>query len=164
MTVLITRDELQAAIANGEVTLVDALPASYFEQQHLPGAVNLYVEEAAARAAEVLPDKSACDRHLLLERVLPEQRGRGAARSPAWGTPTSGSTARASRTGSRRGCRRSPALAPWPESHQRHHGRGSAGDSHRPWRRARHEHMRVSGDFLPARPEASGRIHRGADS
>ena len=59
MTVLITRDELEAAIANDEVTLVDALPASYFEQQHLPGAVNLYVEEAAARAAEVLPDKSA---------------------------------------------------------------------------------------------------------
>ena len=59
MTVLITRDELQAAIANGEVTVVDALPASYFEQQHLPGAVNLYVEEAADRAAEVLPDKNA---------------------------------------------------------------------------------------------------------
>ncbi len=59
MTVLITRDELQAAIANGEVTVVDALPASYFEQQHLPGAVNLYVEEAADRAAEVLSDKNA---------------------------------------------------------------------------------------------------------
>jgi rhodanese-related sulfurtransferase len=59
MTTLITRDELQAAIANGDVTVVDALPASYFEQQHLPGAVNLYVEEAARRAAEVLPDKDA---------------------------------------------------------------------------------------------------------
>ncbi len=59
MTNLITRDELQAAIANGEVTVVDALPASYFEQLHLPGAVNLYVEEAADRAATVLPDKSA---------------------------------------------------------------------------------------------------------
>jgi len=59
MTILITRDELQAAIANGEVTVVDALPALYFEQQHLPGAVNLYVEEAADRATEVLPDKEA---------------------------------------------------------------------------------------------------------
>ena len=59
MTNLITRDELQAAIANGEVTVVDALPASYFEQLHLPGAVNLYVEEAAERAAAVLPDKGA---------------------------------------------------------------------------------------------------------
>ncbi len=59
MTTLITRDELEAAIENGEVTLVDALPSAYFEQQHLPGAVNLYVEDAAARAAEVLPDKNA---------------------------------------------------------------------------------------------------------
>ncbi len=59
MTALITRDELAAAIENGEVTVVDALPASYHEQQHLPGAVNLYVEEAAARAADVLPDKDA---------------------------------------------------------------------------------------------------------
>ena len=59
MTELITRDELQVAIANGEVTVVDALPASYFEQQHLPGAVNLFVEDAATRAAEVLPDQGA---------------------------------------------------------------------------------------------------------
>jgi rhodanese-related sulfurtransferase len=59
MTNLITRDELQAAIADGEVTVVDALPASYFEQLHLPGAVNLHVEEAIARAASVLPDKHA---------------------------------------------------------------------------------------------------------
>jgi rhodanese-related sulfurtransferase len=59
MTTLITRDELQAAIENGEVTVVDALPASYFEQQHLPGAVNLFVDEAAGRAADVLPDKAA---------------------------------------------------------------------------------------------------------
>ncbi|HET7432285.1 MAG TPA: rhodanese-like domain-containing protein [Nocardioides sp.] len=59
MTTLITRDELHAAISSGEVTVVDALPASYFEQQHLPGAVNLYVEEAADRAAEVLPDRDA---------------------------------------------------------------------------------------------------------
>jgi len=59
MTELITRDELHAAIADGEVTVVDALPQAYFEQQHLPGAVNLFVEDAAARAAEVLPDKSA---------------------------------------------------------------------------------------------------------
>jgi rhodanese-related sulfurtransferase len=59
MTTLITRAELQVAIANGDVTVVDALPASYFEQEHLPGAVNLFVDEAADRAAEVLPDKDA---------------------------------------------------------------------------------------------------------
>jgi rhodanese-related sulfurtransferase len=59
MTTLITRDELKAAIEKGEVTVVDALPAAYYEQQHLPGAVNLFVDEAADRAAAVLPDKSA---------------------------------------------------------------------------------------------------------
>ena len=59
MTTLITRNDLKAAIEAGEVTVVDALPAGYFEQQHLPGAVNLFVDEAADRAADVLPDKNA---------------------------------------------------------------------------------------------------------
>jgi len=59
MTVLITRDELRDAMDRGEVTIVDALPASYFDQQHLPGAVNLFVDEARDRATEVLPDKDA---------------------------------------------------------------------------------------------------------
>jgi len=59
MTVLITRDELRNAIDGGEVTVVDALPASYYDQQHLPGAVNLFVDEARDRATEVLPDKDA---------------------------------------------------------------------------------------------------------
>jgi rhodanese-related sulfurtransferase len=59
MTALITRDELRAAIDSGKVTVVDALPASYYDQQHLPGALNLFVDEARERAAEVLPDRSA---------------------------------------------------------------------------------------------------------
>jgi rhodanese-related sulfurtransferase len=59
MTTLITRDELKTAIDQGEVTVVDALPASYFAQVHIPGAVNLFLDEAAERAAEVLPDRSA---------------------------------------------------------------------------------------------------------
>jgi rhodanese-related sulfurtransferase len=59
MTELITRDELKAAIERDDVTVVDALPAAYFAQEHLPGAVNLFVEEAAERAAEVLPDRDA---------------------------------------------------------------------------------------------------------
>jgi hypothetical protein len=41
MTALITRDELRAEIEAGTVTVVDALPASYRAQQHLPGALNL---------------------------------------------------------------------------------------------------------------------------
>jgi rhodanese-related sulfurtransferase len=59
MTELITRDELRDAIDHGEITLVDALPASYYDQQHLPGALNLYVEEARDRALDVLPDRGA---------------------------------------------------------------------------------------------------------
>jgi rhodanese-related sulfurtransferase len=59
MTVLITRDELREAIDRGEVTVVDALPASYYDQQHLPGALNLFVDEARDRALDVLPDKDA---------------------------------------------------------------------------------------------------------
>jgi len=59
MTVLITRDELRGAIDRGEVTVVDALPAAYYDRQHLPGALNLFVDEARERAHEVLPDKDA---------------------------------------------------------------------------------------------------------
>ena len=59
MTALITRDELRGAIERHEVVVVDALPSSYFDQQHLPGALNLFVDEARERAFEVLPDKDA---------------------------------------------------------------------------------------------------------
>lgn len=59
MTALITREELRNAIEAGVVTVVDALPASYYHQQHLPGAVNLVESDVADHAASVLPDKSA---------------------------------------------------------------------------------------------------------
>ncbi|WP_028938663.1 rhodanese-like domain-containing protein [Pseudonocardia spinosispora] len=59
MTTLITRDELRAALDEGEVTVVDALPESYYAQAHLPGAVNLVSDHVATRAAELLPDRSA---------------------------------------------------------------------------------------------------------
>lgn len=55
----ISRDELAASIRTGDVVLVDALPESYFAQQHLPGAINLVVEDVATRAGELLPDKDA---------------------------------------------------------------------------------------------------------
>jgi Rhodanese-related sulfurtransferase len=56
---LITREELQAEIKAGTVTVVDALGGDYYAKQHLPGAVPLVEAEVAERAAEVLPDKSA---------------------------------------------------------------------------------------------------------
>jgi rhodanese-related sulfurtransferase len=59
MTTLVDRTELQALIASGTVTIVDALPEAYYNQQHLPGAVNLVEDDVATRAESMLPDKSA---------------------------------------------------------------------------------------------------------
>lgn len=59
MTALITRDELQAAIAVGSVTVVDALGGEYFDKQHLPGAVPLAPGDVDTQAPTLLPDKGA---------------------------------------------------------------------------------------------------------
>lgn len=59
MTETISRDDVAAGIADGTITLVDALPAAYYTQQHLPGALNLVADEVDVRAAVVLPDKDA---------------------------------------------------------------------------------------------------------
>lgn len=59
MTEKITRQELERLVGDGGVTVVDALPPSHYEQQHLPGAVNLVEADVDARAADVLPDKTA---------------------------------------------------------------------------------------------------------
>lgn len=57
MTPLITRTELEAQLSADAVVLVDALPASYYHQQHLPGALNLVEADIETRAADLLPDK-----------------------------------------------------------------------------------------------------------
>jgi rhodanese-related sulfurtransferase len=59
VTATVTRDEVAAGIAAGTVTLVDALPESYYARQHLPGALNLVLDDVEARAAELLPDRAA---------------------------------------------------------------------------------------------------------
>jgi rhodanese-related sulfurtransferase len=59
MTDLITRTDLEALIATGAVVLVDALPALYYDQLHLPAAVNLVETEVDAKAPRLLPDKNA---------------------------------------------------------------------------------------------------------
>ena len=58
MTTLISRAELKARIDAGSVVPVDALPESYYVQQHLPGALNLVAEDVEVRAATLLPDKN----------------------------------------------------------------------------------------------------------
>ena len=59
MTELIHRNDLASLIADGSVIVVDALPRGYYDQQHLPGAVNLVEDEVDARAASLLPDRDA---------------------------------------------------------------------------------------------------------
>ena len=59
MTTLISRDELRSAIDRRSVTVVDALPESYYSQRHLPGALNLVEDDVVARAASLLPDVDA---------------------------------------------------------------------------------------------------------
>ncbi len=59
MTALITRDELEKAVAAGAVTVVDALGGEYYAKQHLPGAVALAPGDVDARAAALLPDREA---------------------------------------------------------------------------------------------------------
>ena len=53
MTELISRDELKRRIDAGEVTVVDALGGSYYEQQHLPGAIALTEDHVEEKAEEV---------------------------------------------------------------------------------------------------------------
>ena len=59
MTNVVTRTELQALLAASTVTLVDALPQSYYDQQHLPDAINLTESDVDTRAANLLPDVNA---------------------------------------------------------------------------------------------------------
>ena len=53
-------DELAARLASSHPPLVaEILGASYFEQGHLPGAINLPLEGFVENARRALPDKSA---------------------------------------------------------------------------------------------------------
>jgi rhodanese-related sulfurtransferase len=55
----ITRHELERLIEKGEVTLVEALPEQYFDQEHLPSAIQVDYEQLEEQAPERLPDKDA---------------------------------------------------------------------------------------------------------
>jgi rhodanese-related sulfurtransferase len=58
-TATITRAELREQIEVDAVTIVEALPAEYYEQGHLPGAINIPHTEVRALAPALLPDKDA---------------------------------------------------------------------------------------------------------
>ena len=59
MTTTITREELQAAMNSGDVVVVETLGPQYYEDAHLPGAINIPHTEVARLAPELLPDKDA---------------------------------------------------------------------------------------------------------
>lgn len=56
----ITRDDLKARLdCRKRLTLVEALPAKYFLDRHLPGAINIQHDQVDALAPVLLPDKTA---------------------------------------------------------------------------------------------------------
>ena len=56
----ITLQELQSHLAGATPpTLVEALPARYFEQWHLPRAVNINIGDVKEKAPALLPDSDA---------------------------------------------------------------------------------------------------------
>lgn len=60
MTDRISRKEIKAALDTGErLILVEALPAKYYEDRHLPGAINLPHDAVDDLAPRLLPDKTA---------------------------------------------------------------------------------------------------------
>ena len=54
-TTTINSQELRAAIDAGDVVVVEALPASYYAEGHLPGARNLALDDLDRLAGDVIP-------------------------------------------------------------------------------------------------------------
>lgn len=60
MNKTVTRNELQARLsANPGLILLEALPAKYYNDWHLPGAKHFPHDQARQLAPAVVPDKSA---------------------------------------------------------------------------------------------------------
>jgi rhodanese-related sulfurtransferase len=55
----ISREEIRRRLRDPALTVVDVLPASSYENGHLPAAVSLPLEEVATRASVLLPDRAA---------------------------------------------------------------------------------------------------------
>jgi rhodanese-related sulfurtransferase len=56
----ISREELRGKMDRGDdFVLVDTMAEMYYRHSHLPGAINLPVDEVGERASELLPDKDA---------------------------------------------------------------------------------------------------------
>lgn len=55
----ISRAELRDRIDAGDVIVVEALPPEYYDDAHLPGAINIPHTEVRDLAPRLLPDKDA---------------------------------------------------------------------------------------------------------
>ena len=55
MTKTISRQELQAALHQGDVVVLEALPPAYYEQEHIPGALNLPLDDLDTLAPQLIP-------------------------------------------------------------------------------------------------------------
>ncbi|MER6762438.1 MULTISPECIES: rhodanese-like domain-containing protein [Amycolatopsis] len=55
----ITRDEVKRRIDAGSAIVVEALPASYYAEAHLPGTLNLPVDEVEKLAPTLVPHKDS---------------------------------------------------------------------------------------------------------
>ena len=55
----IAREEVEAKIAAGHVVVLEALPAMYYEEAHLPGARNMPHDQVDELAPLLVPDKTA---------------------------------------------------------------------------------------------------------
>jgi rhodanese-related sulfurtransferase len=54
-----TFEEVRRRIGEPGFVLIDVLPRESFRGGHIPGAISLPLDEIPARAAEVLPDRTA---------------------------------------------------------------------------------------------------------
>ena len=51
--------EIASRLNDRSLTIIDVLPATAYQQGHIPGAINLPLAEASERASAMLPDKHA---------------------------------------------------------------------------------------------------------
>ena len=55
----ISRDELHRRLHDPKLTILDVLPAISYAEAHIPGAINLPLEQVHDHARELLPDLNA---------------------------------------------------------------------------------------------------------
>jgi rhodanese-related sulfurtransferase len=55
----VSREELHRRLNDSSLTIVDVLPPASYAEAHIPGAINLPLEQLADHARELLPDPAA---------------------------------------------------------------------------------------------------------